>query len=200
MTEKVYVLPSKLLPSEEGFFLPDDMKSLLDTIEKEGIFVQREQAEKDPDYKQIIPYSVICYQNYIFTVTRLATQSEERLHNKSSIGIGGHINPIDDKEDELILDAARIREIDEEMFINYTVADVVGCVNDNSNEVGRVHFGIVYRIQTIHPALSVAEPTKMVGRLVSIDELVDSRDELEGWSQMIIDNRSLLYQVGGSNG
>jgi predicted NUDIX family phosphoesterase len=83
-------------------FHRDNIDKLLQNIHRFGYFINRSEAENDPSLKQIIPYLLITHQsNDIFMVQRLSTQIEKRLHNKYSIGIGGHINPVRDKSSQL---------------------------------------------------------------------------------------------------
>jgi hypothetical protein len=58
-----------------------------------GFFVERARAETSPQWKQVIPYSLVECDGRILVVRRLRKGGESRLHEKHSIGIGGHINP-----------------------------------------------------------------------------------------------------------
>lgn len=60
------------------------------------IFVDREQAERDNHYKQIIPYAIFINENReILNYKRGDGSGENRLKSLRSIGIGGHINEVD---------------------------------------------------------------------------------------------------------
>ncbi len=62
-------------------------------ILESGNFYERNALENDYNYKQIIPYVVFRnFQDEILVLKRTQNQGEKRLHNKISIGIGGHIN------------------------------------------------------------------------------------------------------------
>lgn len=65
---------------------------------------------------------------------------EARLHDKGSIGIGGHINPVDRQSghDDVSTYLAGVeREIREELVIDGGCTQrVLGVINDDSNEVG----------------------------------------------------------------
>lgn len=69
----------------------------LNAFMKPGVasFMDREAAENDPSHKQIIAYAIFCHQGRILHYTRGGSGGEARLHDKGSIGIGGHINPVD---------------------------------------------------------------------------------------------------------
>src|SRR5450432_1186674 len=58
-------------------------------------FRPRSEVETDPSWLQLIPYVVLQHHGRIFHYTRGKSGGEQRLHAKRSIGIGGHINPVD---------------------------------------------------------------------------------------------------------
>lgn len=179
--------PHGFISGEDGHF-PNEQ--LLGRIRTKGFFIERRQAENDSSFKQIVPYCVIECSNRIFLVRRFAKQGEKRLHNLRSIGVGGHINPIDDVED--ILDAGCERELAEEISISCPYSKgVVGFINDESNPVGSVHFGVVYLVTVEMPAVEVREKDMMEGRFADIEEIrrlnSTERATFETWSQLIID-------------
>src|SRR5262245_42057093 len=91
--------------------------AFLERLRQHGFFVERERAERTPAWKQPIPYCVVASEERILLMKRRAKGGEARLHDKLSIGVGGHINPVD-REDgtDLLLSAAR-REIAEELEV-----------------------------------------------------------------------------------
>lgn len=125
-------------------------------------FIEREKAELDPSWKQIIPYVVVEPWekfNHVFAYQRTKQGAEGRLHGNYSIGVGGHIDEEDmeyviARNDEEAFRAtfceAVYRELDEELSLfrscfNFTL---MGALYDDSNEVGRVHLGIVVKLLT----------------------------------------------------
>jgi len=161
----------------------------LTQLPKQTLFMNRPEAEHNPAFKQIIPYVLVCLNGKYLTVTRQATQGEERLHNKMSIGIGGHINPIDGRVDDL-LDAGLRRELSEELMTNNPpgIADLklVGLLRDDVNEVGLVHLGVVMQWNISEP-ISIRETDKMVGEYLTLDEISLHKDGLENWSRIVFD-------------
>src|SRR6056297_1587394 len=116
-------------------------QTLFKLIKKKGIFKERDKVEQDPNYKQIIPYiAMINEKEEILTLRRLNTHSEKRLHNKISLGVGGHIN---DEDSEAPLEAFKIgmqREIEEEVAVHLKETPVfLGVIYDNTTSVGQVH-------------------------------------------------------------
>jgi len=130
--------------------------SFLPRIRERGFFLERERAERDPDFKQIIPYTVVLSDTQVFAFRRLEAQAEVRLRRKSSIGIGGHIDVIDAGPDPVR--AGCLRELREELAIDASAdPEAVGVLNDEGNEVGAVHFGVIHRLRVPAGAVRVRE-------------------------------------------
>jgi predicted NUDIX family phosphoesterase len=71
---------------------------LLKSIVQNGLFLRRGELEDNPTYKQIIPYAMISNKGSFYLYKRTSGQTEKRLHNKFSLGVGGHMNPRDPME------------------------------------------------------------------------------------------------------
>jgi len=163
-------------------------------IREKSFFVERRHAERDSSFKQIIPYTLVVHGSEVLLLKRLDTGGESRLHGKLSIGVGGHINPVDEggPADDDVLDAGCRRELDEELVLDtpYTLQPV-GVINDESGDVGSVHFGLVQVARCETPQVTVRETDQLEGSFVSIatlkDYARDERDRLETWSALIID-------------
>jgi len=202
--EKVLVFPRSLfeqLGVFQGFnarvdcFLP----TILDP--KNNRFMPRAQAENDPNFKQIIPYVVITDGKSVLHYVRGKKGGEQRLVAKGSIGIGGHIND----EDETLFntkgfgiqafqDAVR-REVCEELAIQGPFdAKPVGLINDDSTEVGRVHFGIVHMLFRTPEQARKKEQVITQVEFVPIEQLKARRDQMETWSQLCLDNLEALLK------
>src|SRR5438128_6664869 len=113
-----------------------------------NFFLPRAGAEHDPTHKQIIPYAIIAHGDRVLYYVRGKKAGEQRLVAKGSIGIGGHLNDRDESLfawDEKAYRAGVEREVNEEIRIGTTFDDrIVALLNDDSSEVGRVHFGVVH--------------------------------------------------------
>jgi len=176
-------------------FIPLDETSLrtryLDKIERRGFFGERSYLENDSSFKQIIPYTLFSRGDDIFLLRRFAAQGESRLHNKLSIGVGGHVNPVD--KSDSILETACVREITEELSIEESYNPVpVGIINDESNAVGSVHFGVVHHVRLAKGLVTVRETEMMEGKFVPIEEVkqmsLDPSCSMESWSSLIVDS------------
>ncbi len=161
----------------------------LERIRARGFFVERRHAEKDSALKQIIPYCVLLRDGEVFLLRRRPKGGESRLFHKLSIGVGGHINPVDDVDD--ILASGLRREIDEEIevAVGYE-AEPLGVINDESEEVGSVHFGLVYGVRPCGE-VRIRETEQLTGewtgRAAVLDRLRAERGAFESWSALILD-------------
>lgn len=118
------------------------------------VFLRRSTAEKDTQFKQLIPYAVVLMDGKVLVYTRGKSGAEDRLHNKRSIGIGGHINPIDvdgGNVDIQKITGALERELKEELGVlphrDVNLSDLIGFINDDENPVGQVHLGMLFVIE-----------------------------------------------------
>ena len=113
-----------------------------------NFFIHRELAEDDPTHKQIIPYAIFKHGDKFLKYLRGKKSGEQRLASKSSIGIGGHINQDDFNSSSLEKDTYLTgieREINEELIINCDYNNLpIALINDDSNDVGQVHLGVVH--------------------------------------------------------
>ncbi len=161
-------------------------------IREKGFFVERRWAERDSSLKQIIPYTMVVHGAEAYLLRRRDTGGESRLYGKRSIGVGGHINPVDQVEHDEVLEAGCRRELDEEIAIEapFTLS-TVGVINDESQDVGSVHFGLVNVARCETSAVSIREKDQLTGEFVSLETLrklaTDERDTFETWSALIVD-------------
>ena len=193
--EQILVIERKVL-ERIGMFqgLEFDVERYLDKIFVQSVpcFMPRSQMEKDPAYKQLIPYVIMNYEGKYFSYVRGKRAGEARLVGNRSIGIGGHINPIDDmplfnsNPYETYL-AAVEREVAEEVSVETSHTDsVVALLNDESNEVGSVHLGIVHHWVLNAPNVSKREQMITQMAFMTPAELHEVRDTLETWSGLCL--------------
>jgi predicted NUDIX family phosphoesterase len=178
-----------------GYSSVDSVK-LQEILRPENMwFCPREIIETRPSFLQLIPYIVLTDgQNYL-SYRRGKAGGEARLHSRISIGFGGHVEIADAVlENTLInvfstLENAVEREIREEISIpeiihkNYT-----GILFDDSNEVGKVHLGIVEIWRLNSGNIKSLDASHMECRWLSIEEIRSFYSELESWSQLVVDS------------
>jgi predicted NUDIX family phosphoesterase len=195
--EQVLVVERKVL-EQVGMFqgLMLDVERYLRKLFAPGIphFIPRSQAEADPAYKQLIPYVIMSNGGKYLTYVRGKRAGETRLVGNRSIGIGGHINPTDDMPlfnadfRETYFTAVG-REVAEEVSVETGHSDrIVALLNDDSNEVGSVHLGIVHYWILDAPKVTKREQMMTQMAFMSPAELHQVRDTLETWSQLCLDN------------
>lgn len=156
-------------------------------------FMDRAAAELDPSHKQLIPYCLFRCGERLLHYTRGRSGGESRLHALGSVGVGGHVNPVDAEEGRFgpaAYQAAVEREIREELVIDSPWSQrVVALLNDDSNAVGQVHLGIVHLFELEAERVRAREDALAN---LSFQALADLRsgplhDALESWSRHCVD-------------
>lgn len=167
-----------------------DEAELLSEINQNKIFVNRGAAENDFTLHQIIPYVAIRCEHDWFVTKRTSKQTESRLHNMYSIGLGGHINPDESiSSDTNIVEAGMYRELEEEIawhsHYNKNVS-LAGIISDDSTEVSKVHLGLLYIVSIDTKDIDIREHEKMTAEWMGIDRILTLGDSLESWSQIAL--------------
>lgn len=165
-------------------------------------FQPRSTCETDPNFKQLIPYHVIRRRGEVLSYVRTKQSGEERLRQKRSIGIGGHINPEDfagnvslpdnyNPADITHYQIGGMRELDEELMLAYSSLEnhIVGFINDEREAVGRVHFGVVHLVTIDRDGgVGPKDPALELNGFMPPHELnLAGPFPLEGWSQLVLD-------------
>ena len=195
LDEKVLVIERTVF-EEVGTFngLQFDVERYLEKIFTGGVprFIDRSLAEKDPRYKQLIPYVIMSCNGKYLSYVRGRRAGEKRLVGNRSIGIGGHINPADDMPlfssnfYEAYLSAVK-REVEEEVSVESKYSDkIVALLNDDNNEVGQVHLGIVHHWILDEPKVTRREQMITQLEFKTIEELQSVRDTMETWSRICL--------------
>ena len=197
--ENVLVIRRSLFDQLGSFHgLNFEPRRYLDAMLARGnnFFLARHKAEKDPTHKQIIPYVLLTHAGKVLHYIRGKKAGEQRLVAKGSIGIGGHMNESDESLfalDEAAYRAGVEREVAEEISINTKFEDrVVALLNDDSNDVGAVHLGVVHVFKLAEPSVEKREAMITNIAFLGKDELVKRRDSLETWSQICLDSLEQL--------
>ena len=169
-----------------GLFVTQGVEEIRRFITAEHRFQPRSQAEYDSAAKQIIPYVVIRRGEEYFLLRRLKKQTEARLHDKLSLGVGGHINPTEETAADP-LEAGLLRELHEEVAVEDVISlTCAGVLNENNGGVSDYHTGLVYLLETAGE-VRVRETEKMSGDWADLPRLRSVYDRLETWSQIVVD-------------
>jgi predicted NUDIX family phosphoesterase len=165
--------------------------------------------EEDPSFKQIIPYAVISYKEpkhsgvrrsqSFFLFKRTSGQTEKRLQNKFSLGVGGHMNPGNsmESEEQYLIDELKRELFEEVRLLNGCfIEDIefIGFINDETIPVSRVHVGLLYNIRVSNKEVYVNETDKMTAAWIEKSGLAEFYEGMETWTKIIYD-----YYIKGKN-
>lgn len=215
--EEVLVVPTVVVMDCNHGKLFDGVRTDVDTFKtvfdnNSCAFKLRGEVEQDPNWKQLIPYILIRYPrgaqtdgDWYLSYSRSSDQAEQRLAGKSSIGIGGHVTEADAEKPEagnnvdmqFLLNHAyygnrlwhgMVRELFEEIDIRAVQkARIVGVLNDESTDVGKVHLGVVVLVDVAATAVSSSDPYVQNLQWMSIRSLLGQIQYYEAWSKYCID-------------
>jgi predicted NUDIX family phosphoesterase len=203
--ERVLCFERKLL-EELGVFqgLSLEVEKYLPAITASShlVYRNRSEAETDPRYKQLIPYVLILCNGRILRYRRGRGGQETRLHGLYSVGIGGHISEEDDG-----LFSSRVgyqegmrREIMEEVAVEEAKEAAVAVINDDSTEVGRVHFGVVHIMPVASEAVVGRRSGILAPEFAPIAEAVGNLSGYESWSSFCLEKLDLLISKAAALG
>lgn len=196
-TEKVLVVPTKLF-RELGYFegfsaeVAKYLPRLLEGDEVE--YRPRGKMEVDPSFKQLIPYVLFRWSDdedmvHLFEYQRGGGMGEARLHAKRSVGVGGHISSVDAAagQTQHVYREGMQRELDEEVSIDTPFDEtVVGLINDDRTEVGRVHLGVVHLRDVEQPNVRPREADILDAGFRPVHDILRRLDQFESWSEIAV--------------
>ena len=192
MSEDVLVVNNSLLSpyinNSGSSFIADSNEHIFDLILEKHTFMSRDLAEYNFEHKQVIPYLIIRNKDNFLLLQRTSKQTEKRLHNKFSLGIGGHINPDSSEHGNNLIIGGLYKELNEEVSINSPgKLTFIGTINDESNSVSKVHLGLLYELEVLSDTFEVLEKDKMSAQWENRENLIHYYDKLETWSQIVCD-------------
>ncbi len=192
--EHVLVVPTRVFHDLGHFqgFSNETQKYLPELLKAEhASYRPRDAVEKDPSYKQLIPYIIFRHRDSarrvsVFQYTRGKGQGESRLHAKRSIGIGGHISASDSSCKNPYEEGMR-RELEEEVQIDTPYrSSIAGLINDDQSEVGKVHLGVVHIFDVEKPLVRSRETDIVSAGFELVDDLSHDLSRFETWSQICL--------------
>ncbi len=195
--ERVLCFERKLLDelgSFQGLSLEVDKYLPVVTSSSRLVYLNRSEAELDKRYKQLIPYVLLICNGRILRYRRGKGGQETRLHGLYSVGIGGHISDTDNglfSKDVGYRDGMR-REIMEEVAIDPADDAAVAVINDDSTEVGYVHFGVVHIMHLPNENFIKGRSGIVAPEFVPIAEAAKNGAAYESWSRLCVENIDLL--------
>jgi predicted NUDIX family phosphoesterase len=183
--ELVLVVPRDAVMDRDGWLgvRTDGVGEFLSAVERTGEFRPRPEMEADPAFKQVIPYLVLRDGERWFLMRRTRAGGDARLHDRWSIGVGGHLNPGDGD-----LPGGLRREWHEELVADFVPEfRLIGLLNDDTTDVGRVHLGAVYVADAAGRPVGIRETHKLAGRSASSTDVQAVADDLETWSRLVFE-------------
>jgi predicted NUDIX family phosphoesterase len=192
----VLCFPRELL-EEAGVFqgLSLDAEKYLPIVTSPSklLYLNRSEAEHDKRYKQLIPYVLLICRGKILRYRRGKGGQETRLHGLYSVGIGGHIS--DEDSNLFSKDGYRDgmkREIKEEVAVEEINESTVAVINDDSTEVGEVHFGVVHIMHVANENVVGHRSGILAPEFIPIPEALKSLSAYESWSRLCLENLDAL--------
>jgi predicted NUDIX family phosphoesterase len=192
--ELVYVVPRASIMGTAGWhgIRTAALDESLGVIGRLGEYRPRRAMERDPSWKQVIPYLVLRDGERWFLMRRTRAGADERLHDRWSIGVGGHLNPGDGG-----LDRGLEREWNEELVADFVPAFVpVGLLNDDTTDVGSVHLGVVYVADAGGRPVAIRETDKLSGGFVGTGVVASGIEHLETWSRLVFEFLTASRRAG----
>ena len=193
-TEHILVVPTAVFQGLGHFqgFRSDVERYLQGLLDPQHTsYRPRPLMEQDPSFKQLIPYVIFRHRDaagrtLLFQYTRGKGQGEARLHAKRSVGVGGHISA-DDASAASAYEEGMRRELEEEVIIETSYrSQLVGLINDDETEVGRVHLGVVHLFDVERPAVRPRESEIIEAGFQPVEELLADVARFESWSQICL--------------
>ena len=158
------------------------------------LYLNRSEAEQDKRYKQLIPYVLILCRDKILRYRRGRGGQETRLHGLYSVGIGGHIA----EEDNSLFSSGigyhdgMMRELKEEADIADVKEAMVAVINDDSTEVGYVHFGVVHVMRVANEDVAGRRSGILNPEFIPVTEALKDLSSYESWSRFCLENLDRL--------
>ena len=192
-SEQVLVIPRAALMADPGWLglREEGMADFEGLVAREGRFEARAEMELDRRFKQVIPYLVLRDGGRYFLMRRTRAGADERLHDRWSIGVGGHLNPGDGD-----LGGGLRREWTEEVEADFMPEfRLVGLLNDDTTEVGSVHVGAVFVADAAGRRVAIRETEKLSGAFADPEEVAAVSDDLETWSRLVFEALDLAERA-----
>lgn len=195
--ERVLCFERKLL-DELGVFqgLSLEVEKYLPVVTSSShlVYRNRSEAELDKRFKQLIPYVLVFCNGKILRYRRGKGGQETRLHGLYSVGVGGHISD----EDHGLFSAgigyqeAMRRELMEEVAIGEAKDAAAAVINDDSTDVGQVHFGVVHVMHVASEAVAGRRSGILAPEFIAISGAVKDPSAYESWSRFCLERLDLL--------
>jgi predicted NUDIX family phosphoesterase len=183
--ELVLVIPRASIMGDPGWrgIRTEGVADFESILARDGQFLPRASMEVDRSWKQVIPYLVLRDGDRYFLMRRTRAGGDARLHDRWSIGVGGHLNPGDGD-----LAGGLRREWREELRADFDPEfRLVGLLNDDSTDVGSVHLGAVVLADAAGRPVGIRETDKLTGSFAEPAEVAAVAEGMESWSALVFE-------------
>ncbi|HXT11190.1 MAG TPA: phosphoesterase [Candidatus Angelobacter sp.] len=166
------------------------------------LYRNRSEAELDKRYKQLIPYVLVICKNKILRYRRGKGGGETRLHGLFSVGVGGHISEEDNSlfANTVGYNESMRRELMEEVAIEGAQEAAVAVINDDSTDVGYVHFGVVHVLNVASEDVAGRRSGIVAPEFVPIADAIKDAAAYESWSKFCLENLNVLLTKAAQAG
>ena len=203
--ERVLCFERKLLEDLgvfQGLSLDIDKYLPVVTASSNIVYRNRSEAELDKRYKQLIPYVLVICNGKILRYRRGKGGGEKRLHGLYSVGVGGHIS---EEDNGLFSNAVGYhesmrRELMEEVAIDEGKEATVALINDDSTDVGYVHFGVVHVLNVTDEDVAGRRSGILAPEFVPIADAIKDAAEYESWSRFCLEHLNVLLAKAAAAG
>ncbi len=195
--ERVLCFERKLL-EELGVFqgLSLEVEKYLPVVTSSArlTYLNRSDAEHDKRYKQLIPYVLLICNGKILRYQRGKGGQESRLHGLYSVGIGGHISEEDSGlfSQQLGYHDGMRRELMEEVAVDAAKEAAVAVINDDSTDVGYVHFGVVHIMHVADEGVAGRRSGIVGPEFIALPDAVKHLEAYESWSRLCLEQIDVL--------
>ena len=203
--ERVLCFRRQLL-EDLGMFqgLSLDIEKYLPVVTRSSdiLYLNRSEAEQDKRFKQLIPYVLVMFNDRILRYRRGKGGQETRLHGLYSVGVGGHIS----EEDHGLFSTGpgynegMRRELMEEVAVNEVNEAAVAVINDDSTDVGYVHFGVVHVMHVADDSIIGRRSGILAPEFIPVAQAVSDPSGYETWSRFCLENLDSLLAKAAASG
>ena len=188
LKEKILVIANPALQNSTKI-TPMSAAAFYELVLTSGSYqLRNNDLEKNSNFRQVIPYFVVRYKDkYLFT-TRSNRGGEKRLYQRGLVGFGGHVRAEDVAGKDLL--SWGERELSEELFISgKKTLTYKGIIVTEIDEVAKFHIGVLIIVDVTNPRVLIKESDKFMGsQWLSLPELQNLKDSLEGWSKLVVES------------
>ena len=163
---------------------PDLQYELLNEILNKTFSINRESAENDYSILQLIPYVYFLNESTdeVIYYVRSKQSGEKRLHDKISIGFGGHFRSNESLRENIN------REISEELGIKIDLdkLQIKGFLHYSNTPVSSVHLGIIFEYNFDNDLFDKIKINDEISKINKIKKNDLNKLNLEDWSKFIV--------------